>query len=222
VDVAAPGGDGGGAIASTWNSGRTVPAGDAYAYMNGTSMAAPHVAAAAALMLSKNAALTPDEVEARLKSSARAFPAACGGCGAGIVDAAAAVDSAIAAAATPTMNESEPNDTLSVWNAVTVNGATVNGNLGSASDNDYFMVHVPAGRTLTATLAQGAAANDFDLYGYNDAGSRVAMSQNGAGMTETVAVTNLLAKTSPRYIRVLYKGGGTGAADGRYALKLSW
>jgi hypothetical protein len=48
------------------------------------------------------------------------------------------------------------------------------------------------------------------------------MSQNGAGMTETVAVTNLLAKTSPRYIRVLYKGGGTGAADGRYALKLSW
>jgi serine protease len=222
VDVAAPGGDSGGSILSTWNNGRTVPASDAYAYMNGTSMATPHVAAAAALMLSKNASLTPDDVEARLKSSARSFPAACSGCGTGIVDAAAAVDSAIAAIATPTMNEAEPNDTLSVWNAVTVNGVTVHGNLGSATDNDYFMVQVPAGRTLTATLTQGASTNDFDLYGYNDAGSRVAMSQNGAGVTETVAITNLLTRTSPRYIRVLYKSGGTGASSGRYTLKLSW
>lgn len=219
VDVAAPGGDSGGSILSTWNNGRTTPGGDAYANMNGTSMATPHVAAAAALMLAKNPALTPDDVEARLKATARPFPLACSGCGAGIVDAAAAVDASVAIAS---MNETEPNDTLSVWNAVTVNGITVNGNLGSAADNDYFMVHVPAGRTLTATLLQGSGSNDFDLYGYSDSGSRVAMSQNGAGMGETVALTNLLAKTSPRYIRVLYKSGGTGAANGRYTLKLSW
>ncbi|MDM4768513.1 S8 family peptidase [Pelomonas sp. SE-A7] len=97
VTLAAPGGDSGAAIASTWNTGTSTPGSDTYAYMAGTSMAAPAVSGVAALMLSANPKLTPDQVATLLKSSARAFPASCSGCGAGIVNAEAAVAAALAA-----------------------------------------------------------------------------------------------------------------------------
>src|SRR5207253_2923541 len=90
VAVAAPGGDmrssAANGILSTLNAGATTPGADNYAYYKGTSMATPHVAGVVALMLSRNAALTPDDVAAKLKSTARPFPASCAQCGAGIVD----------------------------------------------------------------------------------------------------------------------------------------
>ena len=95
VDVSAPGGDGStGAenILSTVNSGATAPVSEAYAYMQGTSMAAPHVAGVAALMLSVNPALSPARVEQILRDSTRPLTRACAnGCGTGLVDANAAV-----------------------------------------------------------------------------------------------------------------------------------
>lgn len=48
-------------------------------YVSGTSMAAPHVAATAALMLERNPALTQSEVEGILKSTAREIPPGFGG-----------------------------------------------------------------------------------------------------------------------------------------------
>ncbi|MDB5748415.1 MAG: peptidase, partial [Massilia sp.] len=74
VDVAAPGGDANGYIISTLNAGTQAPGADNYAGYQGTSMATPHVAGVAALMLARNSALTPDDIEAKLKSTARAFP----------------------------------------------------------------------------------------------------------------------------------------------------
>jgi len=97
VTLAAPGGDGTDGVISTVNAGRTVATTDALAAFQGTSMATPHVAGVAALMLSVNSALTPDEVAKILTSSARAFPAPCPQCGAGLLDANAAVDAALAA-----------------------------------------------------------------------------------------------------------------------------
>ncbi|BCY13926.1 S8 family peptidase [Actinoplanes sp. L3-i22] len=63
VDVAAPGSG----ILSTYP---TALAASGYATMNGTSMASPHVAAAAALLLGARPDLTPDQVESALETSA--------------------------------------------------------------------------------------------------------------------------------------------------------
>ncbi len=105
VDVAAPGGsmnvNAGDGIASTLNSGTTTPAADSYAYYQGTSMATPHVAGVAALMLSVNPSLTPTQIENSLRNTARAFPATCNQCGTGIVNARAAVAAAARSSIAP-------------------------------------------------------------------------------------------------------------------------
>jgi serine protease len=120
VTIAAPGGDSGAAILSTLNAGTTTPGADNYAFYAGTSMATPHVAGVVALMLSANPNLTPDDVANKLKATARPFPAACTGCGAGIVNAAAAVNAALATSGTTTTSPA-PSVT---WTACAKEGGT--------------------------------------------------------------------------------------------------
>ncbi|WP_347108221.1 S8 family serine peptidase [Paenarthrobacter sp. S56] len=97
VDVTAPGGDmttaSADGILSTFNYGTTTPTDPAYAFMQGTSMAAPHVSGLAALLFSaEGSSLTPDALKQQLKDTARPLPGGCtGGCGAGLVDATAAL-----------------------------------------------------------------------------------------------------------------------------------
>jgi serine protease len=96
VDVAAPGGDTSfgtsSGVYSTLNTGTDGPVSDTYAYYQGTSMAAPHVAGIAALLYEADPSATPDEIEAAIVDSAAAFPGACSQCGSGIADASAAID----------------------------------------------------------------------------------------------------------------------------------
>lgn len=96
VDMAAPGGDMSTAtdpagILSTGNSGAQAPETDNYLLMQGTSMATPHVTGAAALLYAVAADPTPQAVENALRQTARTLPSACTGCGAGLLDAAAAL-----------------------------------------------------------------------------------------------------------------------------------
>lgn len=86
-------------IYSTYNSGTTTVATATYAYKEGTSMATPHVAAAVALMFSRNSTLTPAQVKTILSANVTAFPsfstagwapydcATLKNCGAGILNA---------------------------------------------------------------------------------------------------------------------------------------
>ncbi|KQQ88663.1 peptidase S8 [Massilia sp. Leaf139] len=223
VDVAAPGGDANGYILSTLNAGTSTPGADNYAGYQGTSMATPHVAGVAALMLARNSALTPDQIESKLKSTARAFPGTCSGCGTGIVDAAAATASATTSTPVgPTVSETESNNTISTANAISTTGTTVNGVIGSTTDSDYFVVQLPAGKTLQAAMTPGLSTADYDVYIYNSAGTQLALSENGAGATDTASVSNTTTATAARYVRVKYYSGGTGSTNGKYTLKLNW
>ena len=222
VDVAAPGGDMSGGTAngvySTLNAGTTTPGADSYAYYQGTSMATPHVVGVVALMLAKNSALTPDQVESMLKSTARAFPGNCNQCGAGIVNASAAVDAAAGGGGGGgNVTETEPNNSISAAQTITANPATIAGTMGSATDNDYFKLTVGAGKTLTSTLTPNANS-DYDLYLYNSAGTRLAYSINGTGQVDQIVRTNTSGSAVTWYVRVVYYSGGTGATNGKYTL----
>jgi serine protease len=95
VEVAAPGGTGGAnGVLSTRNTGTTTPAADTFTFFQGTSMATPHVAGVAALVISRNPALTAAQVETIIRTTTRPFPATCSQCGSGIVNATAAVAAA--------------------------------------------------------------------------------------------------------------------------------
>ena len=91
IDIAAPGGEtavSGNGVLSTLNTGTTTPGSASYAFYQGTSMASPHIAGLAALMLSKSPSLTPAQVESTMKTNVRALTGSCtGGCGAGVADA---------------------------------------------------------------------------------------------------------------------------------------
>ncbi|MGH8503549.1 MAG: S8 family peptidase, partial [Gammaproteobacteria bacterium] len=93
VGLIAPGVD----LLSAANRGTQGPVsnGDTYSTISGTSFSAPLAAGVASLMLSLNDSLTPQQLIATLRASARAFPPAVAGqrcsdplCGAGFLDAA--------------------------------------------------------------------------------------------------------------------------------------
>ncbi|MDH5824486.1 S8 family serine peptidase [Luteimonas sp. RD2P54] len=167
VTLSAPGGgalpEDTGWIWSTGNAGRTSPepspAGDVLIGMVGTSMAAPHVAAVAAMVQSAAVAnghppLAPAEMKALLKGTAKPFgqpPASNRPIGTGIVDAAAAT-----AAAARGFDEED----LAV---VLVNRVAATGGSGEAAEDLLFKVTVPAGARSLTLRTQGGVGN-VDLY----------------------------------------------------------
>ena len=223
VALAAPGGDvrssASNGILSTLNAGTTTPGADNYAYYQGTSMATPHVAGVAALMYSAKPTATPDEITAALKSSARAFPGTCNQCGAGLLDANAAVTAIKGGGGGGggAIAEVEPNNSSSAPQAISA-PVTVNGSMAPGSDtNDYYRIVLPAGKTLSATLTP-ASAKDFDLSLLNGSGSTLRSSEAGAGAVDSFTYTNSGSSSITVYVRVLYYSGGSGT----YSLALGW
>jgi serine protease len=155
VDVAAPGGDMGSSSAngvlSTLNAGTQTPGADTYAFYQGTSMATPHVAGVAALMLAKTPGMTPDQIETQLKSTARAFPATCTSCGSGIVDATSALG------ATPPPPPPPPGAT------VLTNGVAVTNQSGATGAQAQYTLAVTAGATGLKFEMSGGTG-DADMY----------------------------------------------------------
>ena len=160
VKLAAPGGDYGTGILSTViNSQLTNNGLYDYAEQSGTSMAAPHVAATAALALHLNPQLSVTELEALLIKTVR--PAStCSECGAGILNAAAVV-AALPTLTTVSLNPPAADAAADAPRTLTLRGGGFTGAtqvwVGSQqatftrTNDSTLVVTVPAG--LSGTMA---------------------------------------------------------------------
>ena len=167
IDVSAPGSG----ILSTLNTGTAGPGSESYASYNGTSMAAPHVAGAVALVQSRRLALglamyTPAQVEAQLKSTAYALSGACsGGCGAGIINARALVDAAGGGTTPPPTGTTTYSNTADYQirdNTTVDSPITVSGRTGNAPSNTSVSVNIV--HTYRGDMKVDLVAPDGSLY----------------------------------------------------------
>jgi serine protease len=150
IDVSAPGVG----ILSTLNSGTQAPGTESYASYNGTSMAAPHVAGVVALLQAHATTVkTPAEIESLLKSTARALPGACsGGCGAGIINAKAALDAVNGGTTPPPPTGGTLTKGVAVTNLSAATGTSLN-----------YTMTVPSGAT-NLTFSMSGGTGDADMY----------------------------------------------------------
>jgi serine protease len=170
IDVSAPGSS----VNSTLNSGSTTPGSESYASYSGTSMASPHVAGTVALMQSRRSALglaplTPAQVETSLKSTAYGLAGACsGGCGAGIINAKAAVDAAGGGSTTPPGSQTYSNgDDVAIGDNTTVESAIeVSGRSGNAPASASVTVAIE--HTYQGDLKVDLVAPDGSLFNIHD------------------------------------------------------
>lgn len=172
VDVMAPGGD---LNASFAQDGRRYPFGvlstvrgsdgkDDYAFFQGTSMAAPHVAGVISLMLSQEPRLSFNEVLTRLQNST-SDPVCSDGCGEGLIDAAAALSSSGSDPIPPPPPLPEPEDATTY---ILLSKCT-NNSCSSYRPHEYLAFpEIPPGdiRYLASKLSPGTyrveAWQDFD------------------------------------------------------------
>lgn len=151
-----------GFVWSAINDGATVPDESGYTYGGyaGTSQATPHVSGTIALVISALQAaglpaLSPADMRTLITSSARSFPSAPDQTlGAGIVDAAAAVNQALG---NTTPGGPGDGDATALVNGTAI---TVSGNAGDAK---LYKIDVPAG-ARTLVLRTFGGTGDVSLY----------------------------------------------------------
>ncbi|MFE6332426.1 S8 family serine peptidase [Streptomyces sp. NPDC057798] len=193
VDIAAPGGETNSVttngILSTLNAGAQGPGAESYEYYQGTSMAAPHIAGLAALMKSKNSALTPAQIESAIKTNARALPGTCsGGCGAGLADAARTVQAVSGSGGstggttfTSTSAVAVP-DNGTIESPITVSGRT--GNAPSALQVGVNITHTYRGDLVLDLVAPDGTAYRLKSASSSDSADNVVATYTVNASTE--------------------------------------
>jgi serine protease AprX len=149
-DLAAPGGS----VVSSRAVGSTVDndfpsarVGTAYFKGSGTSFASAITSGAAALVLSRNAALTPDQVKARLVNTTRPMAADAMRVGSGVLDAYAATASNSTAAANQGLQPSDGTGSLQLSRGST--GVTIQTGTALDSLGNLVPVYTPVTGPMT-------------------------------------------------------------------------
>ena len=211
IDLSAPGGGGSadpgnggwdGYIIQAGSDAATTPDSGDYLYTGyiGTSMAAPHVAAVVALVQSalveaERDPLSPADMEALLKSSARAFPVSIPSntpMGAGIVDPAKALTDALVEPCNPDEEICEPEATM------LVNKVPVRGLSGTAGGEVLYAIEVPAGVSGPLSITTSGGSGDVSMFVSLDEEPSADESDwrsTRPGNNETVRVNNPAAGT---------------------------
>ncbi|WP_285646157.1 S8 family serine peptidase [Lentzea sp. NBRC 102530] len=205
IDIAAPGGetrrgtDTPGTITtpengiwSTLNAGTTTPGAENYKPYQGTSMAAPHIAGLAALLVAKKPSLTPAQIKDLIKTNSRPLPGTCsGGCGAGLADAAktvAAVDT------TPppsgglenTTDVAIPDRGAAVTSSIT---STLSGNASSTTKVGVDIVHTYRGDLVIDLVAPDGTAYRLKNSSTSDSADNVVATYTVNASSEVAAGT---------------------------------
>jgi len=203
IDLMAPGGEAVQPVFSTLASG-------AYGGKAGTSMAAPHVAGVLALMKSKNPNLTVAEAVNILKETARPLSAAAcnrpsgSECGAGLVDARAALDRlnappprSLELSASPnalslnTGTQASVTITLYRRNFTEPVSLSVSGQPSGTSPS--FSPNPAAGSSTTLTIPAGSTPGSYSLLvrGSADVGGQTIEAETRIALTVRQPPTNL-------------------------------
>jgi serine protease len=210
-------------LATTVNTGTTTPRfssySDSFNTSLGTSFSSPLVAGTAALMLSVNPSLTPAQIRSELRSSARAFPTTSttpgvtqcqapsatpqnsecicttSTCGAGLLDASAAVAAAVAARTTaaPTVTLQSTADDVMPGTNVTLDGSGT---------------QAPTGRTIAA-YAWAISGTGATLSGPLTASSVTLVPTAAGTVTVTLTVTDNIGTSSTASKNITIESGPT-------------
>ncbi|MCX4775778.1 S8 family peptidase [Streptomyces sp. NBC_01264] len=194
-------------ILSILNDGATTPGAEIYKPYQGTSMAAPHIAGLAALLVSAKPSLTPAQVESAIKTNARPLAGTCtGGCGTGLADAAATVTAVTSTPTTPSFENTADvaiADNATVESPITASGVT--GNAPAALKVGVNIVH-----TYIGDLKVDLIAPDGTAYTVHN---RTGGSADNINQTYTVNASSEVANGTWKLRVNDNAGGDTGKID---------
>ncbi|MDR2570498.1 MAG: S8 family serine peptidase [Oscillospiraceae bacterium] len=175
VDIAAPG--------VSVNS--SIP-GNKFASYDGTSMAAPHVAAVVAMYILNDSNLTPNSVQTLLKQNYDTPAGWQSKYGVGVVNIAKALDME-----TPDEPDIPDEPDVPTGIVLTSSNTSATANVGAGVGGRVpVTVTAPSNSNVTVTLnAPGGSSNANDPALYNSAGTRIAYQNNGNwGFTHTLNI----------------------------------